>query len=117
MPVTVDLPSATTLPVVVGVGDRVRATIPVENTADSIAVAEDAVWVSGWDGQLVSRIDVDTNEVVTVDVGSTGTHVSAGGAGVWVGVDGGKVLRLDPVTAQVVATLEIGDASATPVDW
>ena len=108
-------PSATTLPVVVGLGDRVRATIPVENTADSIAVADDAVWVSGWDGQLVSRIDVDTNEVVTVDVGSTGTHVSAGGAGVWVGVDGGKVLRLDPVTAQVVATLEFGDASAIPL--
>ena len=100
---------------VVGVGDRVRATIPVENTADSIAVADDAVWVSGWDGQLVSRIDVDTNEVVTVDVGSTGTHVSAGGAGVWVGVDGGKVLRLDPVTAQVVATLEFGGAVATPL--
>ena len=104
-----------TLPVVVGVGDRVRATIPVENTADSIAVAEDAVWVSGWDGQLVSRIDVDTNEVVTVDVGAKGTHVSAGDAGVWVGVDGGQVLRLDPLTAQVVATVEIGGESAAPL--
>ena len=67
------LPPPTTLPVVVDVGDRVRATIPVENTADSIAIADDAVWVAGWDGPLVSRIDVDTNEVVTVDVGSTGT--------------------------------------------
>ena len=51
------------------------ATIPVENTADSIAIADDAVWVAGWDGQLVSRIDVDTNEVVTVDVGATGTRL------------------------------------------
>ncbi len=106
---------ATTLPVVVGVGGRVSARIPVENTADSIAIDDDAVWVSGWDGQLVSRIDVDTNQVVTVDVGSTGTRVSSGGAGVWVGVDGGKVLRLDPVTAQVVATLDVGGASAAPL--
>ena len=100
---------------VVGVGDRLRATIPVENTADSIAIADDAVWVSGWDGQLVSRIDVDTNEVVTVDVGTTGTRVSSGEAGVWVGVDGGQVLRLDPLTAQVVATVEIGGAGAPPL--
>jgi len=115
IPVTVDLASAPPLAVVVGVGDRVRATIPVENTVDSIAVAEDAVWVSGWDGQLVSRIDVDTNEVVTVDVGAKGTHVSSGDAGVWVGVDGGQVLRLDPLTAQVVATVEIGGESAAPL--
>lgn len=105
----------TTLPVVVGVGDRVSARIAVENTADSIAIDDDAVWVSGWDGRLVSRIDVDTNQVVTVDVGSTGTRVSSGGAGVWVGVDGGKVLRLDPLTAQVVATVDIGGASAGPL--
>ena len=115
---TVIAPAApkATLPVVVGVGDRVRATIPVENTADSIAIADDAVWVAGWDGQLVSRIDVDTNEVVTVDVGSTGTRVSSGKAGVWVGVDGGQVLRLDPLTAQVVATLETGGVVRRPVE-
>ena len=41
-------------------------------------------------------------------------RVSAGDAGVWVGVDGGQVLRLDPLTAQVVATVEIGGESATP---
>ncbi len=114
LPVTVERPP-TTLPVVVGVGDRVRARIPVENTADSIAIDDHAVWVSGWDGQLVSRIDVDTNQVVTVDVGSTGTRVSSGDAGVWVGVDGGKVLRLDPLTAQVLATVDIGGAFATPL--
>ena len=46
---------------------------------------------------------------------STGTHVSSGEAGVWVGVDGGQVLRLDPLTAQVVATLEIGGDVAAPL--
>jgi len=115
VPVTVVLPPPTTLPGVVDVGDRVQATIPVENTADSIAIADGAVWVAGWDGQLVSRVDVDTNEVVTVDVGSTGTRVSSGKSGVWVGVDGGQVLRLDPLTAQVVATLETGGLGAAPV--
>jgi len=115
-PVTVDLPAATTTLPVVEVGGRLRATIPVDNTADSIAIADDAVWVSGWDGQLVSRIDVDTNQVITVDVGSTGTRVSSGDAGVWVGVDGGKLLRLDPVTGQVLATVEIGGVLAgTPL--
>ena len=85
------------MPVVVGVGDRVRATIPVENTADSIAVAEDAVWVSGWDGQLVSRIDVDTNEVVTA---MSVRKARPSRQRRWrVGrLDGGQVLRLDPLT-------------------
>ena len=46
---------------------------------------------------------------------STGTRVSSGDAGVWVGVDGGQVLRLDPLTAEVVATVEIGDVSAAPL--
>ena len=105
----------TTLPPVVDVGERLRATIPVDNTADSIAIADDAVWVSGWDGQLVSRVDIDTNEVVTVDVGSPGTRVATGLGGVWVGVDGGQLVRLDPLTAEVVATIEIGGDTAVPL--
>jgi len=97
------------------VGARLRATIPVANTADSVVVADDAVWVSGWDGAVVSRIDVDTNEVISVDVGATGTRVTVGEGGVWVGVDSGQVLRLDPDNAQVIATIDVGPGTAEPV--
>ena len=48
------LPPPTTLPVVEDLGDRLRATIPVENTADSIAVTDDAVWVSGGTASCVA---------------------------------------------------------------
>jgi len=96
------------------VAARLRATIPVANTADSIAIADDAVWVSGWDGAAVSRIDADTNEVITVDAGSPGTRVAVGEGGVWVGVDGGQVLRLDPESADVIATIEVGPGTAVP---
>lgn len=102
----VSLPATTVLPAVEQLGGRLQATIPVENTADSIAVADDAVWVSGWDGRTISRIDAETNEVITVDVGFTGTHVAVGEGAVWVGVDGGLVLRLDPDSAEVIATID-----------
>lgn len=110
--VTVDAPPAaapavTALPAVEDVASRVRVTIPVANTADSIAVTDDAVWVSGWDSTTVSRIDVDTNDAVTVDVGFPGTHLAVGEGGVWVGVDGGHLLRLDADSAAVVATIDV----------
>jgi outer membrane protein assembly factor BamB len=105
------VPATTVLPAVEELGGRLRATIPVENTADSIAVADDAVWVSGWDGTTVSRIDARTNEVTTVDVGFAGTRVAVGEGGVWVGVDDGRLLRLDPDSGEVIATIDTGDES------
>jgi len=38
--------------------------------------------------------------------GFTGTHLAVGEGGVWVGVDGGLLLRLDPDSAEVIATIE-----------
>jgi streptogramin lyase len=109
-------PATTVLPAVEELGGRLRATIPVGNTADSIAVTDDAVWVSGWDGTTVSRIDARTNEVTTVDVGVAGTNVAVGEGGVWVGVDGGRLLRLDPDSGEVIATIDTGDdAAASPL--
>ncbi|MGI9031754.1 MAG: Vgb family protein [Ilumatobacteraceae bacterium] len=110
------LPATTVLPAVEELGGRLRATVPVENTADSIAVTDDAVWVSGWDESTVSRIDARTNEVTTVDVGFAGTRVAADEDGVWVGVDGGRLLRLDPDSGEVIATIEMGaDTGSWPV--
>ena len=110
------LPATTVLPAVEELGGRLRTTIPVENTADSIAVTDDAVWVSGWDGTTVSRIDAHTNAVTTVDVGVAGARVAAGEGGVWVGVDGGQLLRLDPDSGEVIATIDTGhDATASPL--
>ena len=109
-------PTTTLLPAVEDLGGRLRATIQVRNTADSIAIADDAVWVSGWDGPTVSRIDARTNEVTTVNVGFSGTHVALGAGGVWVGVDEGLLLRLDPDSGEVIATIDTaGDSAPLPV--
>lgn len=108
-------PTTTTLPAAETLGGRLRETIPVRNTADSIAIADDAVWVSGWDGPTVSRIDAETNAVITVTLGFVGAHVAVGEGGVWVGVDGGRLLRLDPDSGEVIATIETASRPA-PVD-
>ena len=107
------LPATTVLPAVEELGGRLRATIPVENTADSIAVTDDAVWVSGWDGTTVSRIDAHTNAVTTVDVGVAGARVAAGEGGVWVGVDGGRLLRLDSDSGELIATIDTAPQPTT----
>lgn len=105
----------TILPEVEALGGRLRAVIPVANTADSIAVNSDAVWVSGWDGSTVARIDAETNEVITVEIDASGARVDVGAGGVWVGDDDGQVTRLDPATAEVIASIEVGTGTATPI--
>ena len=109
-------PATTVLPAVEQVEGRLQATIAVANTADSIAVTDDAVWVSGWDGRTVSRIDAETNEVTTLNLGHSGARVAAGEDGVWVGVDGGLLLRLDPDTGEVIATIDTSSPPVTPSD-
>ena len=67
--------------------DRVTPTVRVGRLPTAVAAGGGAVWVtSGRDGTL-TRIDPDTSDVETIDLGGAATDVAIGLGGVWVTVD------------------------------
>ena len=108
---------------------KVAATIPVGFSPAGIAVADGAVWAASWftepAGKVV-RIDPTRNVVTaTIALPATGfTWVAAGSGSVWVAIaEGGPepgashrltVVRIDPQTNSIVATLRPGVAPARP---
>lgn len=100
---------------------KVVATIPVGANPDGITVTDGAVWVANHRGGTVTRIDPATNKVVaTITVGKTGPGgphaiafglgslwVSAGNAGNIDTASGGTVVRIDPATNAIQATIQI----------
>lgn len=105
------------------------ATIPVnavpvwETGGAGIAAGAGSVWVTGYgelpsgeSGEVLQRIDPETNQVAaTVFLGNgQGQDVAVGDGAVWVviGADNGQtsrdvVVRVDPTTNQVVATIPL----------
>jgi virginiamycin B lyase len=83
--------------------------IPGQGSALSLAAAGGSVWVSGNRG--LSRIDPAGNRVTPVDICCG--ELAAGAGGLWV-ADGlhRAVLRVDPVSGRVVATIPVPPAAA-----
>ena len=71
---------------------------------------EGAVWVTSTQGNLVSRVDPNTNLVTdTIAVGKAPRFLAVGEGAVWTLNQGdGSVSRIDPKTNKVVATIEVG---------
>ena len=66
-----------------------------------------------WSGVL-SKIDLDTNAVVSVvEIPAGGRTATFGFGSVWVGHDDGTVSRIDAESGALIATIDVGDA--TPV--
>ena len=100
---------------------EIVATIPVEAVpgweagGDGMAAGAGAVWVTGGaEGEaILQRIDPSKNEVVgTISLGGgSGADVAVGGTGVWVSAfgrgPGMRVVRVDPTTSRVVATIPV----------
>jgi len=89
----------------------VVATIPVgSGFYGSLAVGEDAVWVTTFDENKVSRIDPATNTVVAeIPVGTNPRGIAVTPGAVWVSNHrGGSIWRIDPATNAVVAKIEVG---------
>lgn len=100
---------------------KVVATITVGTNPSGIGVTDGAVWVANHRGGTVTRIDPATNKVVaTVTVGKPGrggphaigfglgsVWVSAGNAGNIDTASGGTVVRIDPATNAIQATIQI----------
>jgi YVTN family beta-propeller protein len=86
--------------------NRLAATIKVGSRPSSVAVGENAVWVTSQGDQTVSRIDPKTDQLsMTSAAGADPTHVVAGERAVWVSNrNDGTLLRLDPRTLKIVQT-------------
>lgn len=91
---------------------RVVATIPLGRDPGGLALGGGFLWVTGVDGTLF-RIDPSTNRLVgeplKVDLNRGPTQIGAvefGAGSVWVLRPGG-VLRIDPTTLRVVASIEV----------
>lgn len=70
--------------------------------------SDQAVWVAGWQSSEVYRIDAATREVITVDVGAPvypGVALIEGAP--WFPA-GRELVRLDPITAQPAAQIDLG---------
>ena len=86
-------------------------TIDVPAGPKEVAVFDGAVWVTCDDGGVVSKIDIATNEVINIRGGQRPANLAVGEGAVWVWTHGEQLLRIDPETNEVVAT--IGGVSAT----
>ena len=93
----------------------VSTRIPVAPGLTDVVTGFGGVWVTGAEG--VARVDPATNEVAEIRVPGTGDYarVSIGEGSVWVTApdlrpDGsrGNLVRIDPVTNEVAATITIG---------
>jgi streptogramin lyase len=82
--------------------DQIVAKIPAE--PGQLALGEGALWLLS--GDAVSRIDLDTNQVVaTIPVGEFRVDLTTGYGAVWAAASG-TVNRIDPQTNQVSATIQ-----------
>jgi YVTN family beta-propeller protein len=99
---------------------RVVKTIDVRNPPSALVSLDGAVWVasggnavpggSGGPAATIARIDPGSNRVTTrIPLGADLTHGMAAGAGaLWVAIDTGAVLRVDPASGQITASVAVG---------
>jgi YVTN family beta-propeller protein len=77
--------------------------------ASGFGVARGYVWVAATHGTKLFRIDPRTNAVKAIEVGvEAPAWLAASDDGVWAAAQSGKVVRVDPASATVVARLDAG---------
>ena len=86
-------------------GDIV-ASVDVPTGPRELIVFEGDVWVACDEGGVVARIDGDTSTVIaTIDAGWRPVNLAGGEGAVWVRNYNRRLLRIDPATNTVVATV------------
>jgi hypothetical protein len=91
-------------------------TIPTGAGAHTLAVTEDAIWVTNYQARTVSRIDAATNVVTRVADGGGGVGITSGGGYVWAS-DAWGIAKIDPDTASVVGRIELGQGYYYELVW
>ena len=92
-------------------------TARVDAPGTKVAVGADAVWVSDYDSNTVTRVDPTTNQVVdTINVKGEPDDIAAGEGAAWVaGFTKAGFHRIDAATNEVTSVVEGVDGSAVTV--
>lgn len=96
---------------------EVVASIDVPAGPREMIVFDSDVWVACDEAGVVARIDADTNTVsATIDAGWRPVNLAGGEGAVWVRNQDPSLLRIDPATNNVVATIDgVAQADGTGV--
>lgn len=91
--------------------NMVIAEIYVATGVASIALEDDALWITSEHGSRLTRVNPHNNQVVEpIEVGPRPGPIAVGEGAVWTLNRGdGTVTRVDPDTNKVVATIKVGD--------
>ena len=90
--------------------------IATEAGAHTFAATDDAIWVTNYQANSVSRIDPATNKVTTIpDVGS-GVGITSGGGYVWAAVLRG-IARIDPDSVAIIDVIDLGPGEYYELVW
>ncbi|HEV7524295.1 MAG TPA: hypothetical protein VGP92_04980, partial [Acidimicrobiia bacterium] len=97
-------------------GNRVTQLVTLPHTPHAIGATSEALWVSSADAPTIMRVrigaDPSQTSVTDVPIGAIGADLTTGAGAVWA-TDAklGNLLRIDPSTNKVTATIPVG---ATP---
>ena len=78
--------------------------ITTEAGAHTLAITDDAVWVTNYQAGTVSRIDPASNEVTTIAGAGSGVGITVGDGYVWAATPTG-IAKIDPQRASIVGTV------------
>jgi hypothetical protein len=90
--------------------------IPTAAGAHTLAIADDAVWVTNYQAGSVSRIDPSTNDVTTLQGAGSGVGIISGGGFVWASTDTG-IAKIDPATKAIVGEIDLGPGAYYELVW
>ena len=90
---------------------EVRSQIPVGNGPGSAAADADSVWVANTLDDTVSRVEIDSGQVATIDVGGEPAGIATGAGFTWVAdATEGTIDQIDPRANRIVASIAVGNA-------
>ena len=90
--------------------------IPTAAGAHTFGVLPDSVWVTNYQVGSVSRIDPDTYEVTSVAGAGSGVGITAGDGYVWAAFGSG-IAKIDPATATIIGTIDLGRGEYYELVW
>jgi peptide/nickel transport system substrate-binding protein len=89
---------------------EVRAQITLSGGPGPSAADAESVWVANTLQDTVSRIDAESGQVATIDIGGEPAGVATGEGFAWVtDATEGTVEQIDPDTNQIVGSLKVGN--------
>ena len=90
--------------------------LPTQAGAHTLAMTDDAIWVTNYQAGSVSRIDPTSNEVTTIAGAGSGVGITVGDGYVWASARRG-IAKIDPVMASIVGTVPLGLGEYYDLVW